>query len=61
MPYNNSEEFEVNDKMLFSACKKKGQKARMWREIEEVKARQKLSKELQDIDQNFAFSLTDLI
>lgn len=61
MQYNHREELEFDDKALYTTSKKKGQKARMWREIEEVKARQKLSKELQDIDQNFVFSLTDLI
>lgn len=58
---NNREELEFENKVLFSPAKKKGQKARMWREIEELKARQQLSKELHEIDQSFAFSLTDLV
>ena len=61
MLYNNREELEFENKELFSPARKKGKKARMWREIEEVKARQQLSKELHEIDQSFAFSLTDLV
>ena len=39
----------------------KRSKPRKWREIEEVKARLRLTKELHDIDQSFDFSLADLL
>ena len=62
MQYNHNTEIQLTDEeILFSPAKKRTQKARMWREIEELEARQKLSKELRDIDQSFAVSLNDLV
>jgi len=60
MHYKNDTEMQVmTDEML--APKKNTQKARMWREIEEVKARQQLLKELHDIDPSFSLVLTHLV
>lgn len=59
---NNNVDMQIMDEQsLFSPLVKRPVKARKWREIEEIKARQKLAKELHDIDQSFEFSLTDLI
>lgn len=49
------------DSFLFAAPKKKRTKERKWREIEALKARQQLTKELYDIDQSFELRLTDLV
>lgn len=61
MQYPNTDMPITDEQSLFSIPSKKTVKARKWREIEEIKARQKLAKELHDIDQGFEFSLTDLM
>ena len=58
--YNKPETQIIADKSLISNIKKT-QKTRKWREIEELKSRRELLKELQDIDPSFNFSITDLI
>ena len=61
MQYNqNDMQITAAPILSFSPIKKKS-KARKWREIEALKARQQLSKELHDIDQSFDFSLSDLL
>ena len=60
MQYNNTETQLIDNKPLISSIKKTP-KARKWREIEELKSRRKLLKELQDIDPTFNISLDDLI
>ena len=47
------------EQSLFLVPVKKPVKARKWREIEAIKARQKLAKELQDIDQSYELSVAD--
>jgi len=59
MQNNNLDIDLVVDQSLFSAPIKKPVKARKWREIEAIKARQKLAKELQDIDQSDELSVAD--
>jgi hypothetical protein len=51
----------IDDDSLFSPPKKKTAQTRKWREIEGIKAQQRLTRELQEIDQSFVFSLSDLI
>ncbi|PKF62002.1 DUF3545 domain-containing protein [Psychromonas sp. psych-6C06] len=46
---------------LFFTPKKKTSRTRKWREIEEIKERQRLSRELREIDQTFDFSLSELV
>lgn len=48
------------DALLFTP-KRKSTRARKWREIEDIKARQRLSRELREIDQSFEYSLSDLV
>lgn len=60
MQDNNMDTQIMDEQLLFSIPAKRPVKARKWREIEDIKARQKLAKELHDIDQSFEFSLTDL-
>ena len=61
MQYNNDIETQlIENKPLISNIKKT-QKVRKWQEIEELKSRRKLLKELQDIDSSFNFSINDLI
>jgi hypothetical protein len=55
MQYNDTEIDAV-----FFTPKKKAPKARKWREIEEIKAQQQLTRELREIDPSFVFSLTEL-
>ncbi len=50
-----------DDDALFFTPKKKVARTRKWREIEALKARQRLNRELREIDHNFEFSQTDLI
>ncbi|WP_372883182.1 DUF3545 family protein [Psychromonas sp.] len=57
MQYNYT---ETDIDTVFFAPKKKTPKARKWREIEEIKAQQQLTRELQEIDPSFVFSLTEL-
>lgn len=61
MQMNNIDTQIIDEELLFFTPKKKSTRARKWREIEELKARQRLSRELQEIDQSFVFSLTDLV
>ncbi len=63
MQYSNTdtENQFITDEALFFVPKKRTAKARRWREIEAVKARQKLSRELHDIDQDFDYCRSDLI
>jgi len=51
----------IEEDALFLAPKKKSTRVRKWREIEDIKARQRLTRELRDIDQSFEFSLSDLV
>lgn len=46
---------------LFFTPKKKSKRSRKWQQIEELKSRQRLRRELKEIDQSFDFALTDLI
>ncbi len=50
----------VDNDALFFTPKKRQTRSRKWREIEEFKAQQNLSKELRDIDQSFAYTLSNL-
>ena len=50
----------VEDDALFFTPKKRSTRSRKWREIEEFKAQQSLSRELREIDQSFAYTLSDL-
>ena len=59
MKDNNLDMQLVSDDLPFAPPPKKIPKSRKWREIEALKARNKLSKELQDIDQSFELSVTD--
>ena len=67
MQYSNSATQEtadsqlISDQAIFYTVKKKTAKARKWREIEELKSRQKLSRELREIDQDFVFSINELV
>ncbi|WP_022940877.1 DUF3545 family protein [Psychromonas hadalis] len=51
----------INEESLFFISNKKPTRTRKWREIEEIKAKQRLSRELREIDQSFVFSMTDLV
>ncbi len=51
----------MTDDSLFFSPKKKPIRAQKWREIEDIKAQQRLTRELREIDQSFVFSLSDLI
>ncbi|MCP4321848.1 MAG: DUF3545 family protein [Psychromonas sp.] len=61
MQIQHSETQMFDDDLLFFAPKKKSTRTRKWREIEDIKARQRLSRELREIDQSFVFSLSDLV
>ncbi len=61
MQIQHTETQMFDDDSLFFAPKKKSTRTRKWREIEDIKARQRLSRELRDIDQSFVFSLSDLV
>lgn len=61
MQYNNHSETQLIENKALIRNIKKTQKVRKWREIEELKSRRKLLKELQDIDPSFNFSLNELI
>lgn len=56
---NNLDMQIVSDDLPYTQPMKKASKVRKWREIEALKARNQLSKELQDIDQSFKLSVTD--
>jgi len=49
-----------DEELLMFPTTKKTSRARKWREIEEIKARQHLMRELKNIDQSFDFSLSEL-
>jgi hypothetical protein len=51
----------IDDNSLFPPLKRKNARTRKWREIEDIIAQQRLSRELQEIDQSFVFSLSDLV
>lgn len=59
MKDNNLELQMMSDDLPYTQTTKKTTKARRWREIETLKARYRLSKELQDIDQSFELSVND--
>ena len=60
MQYKNDAEMQaIADEMSFP--KKNTQKTRKWREIEALKARQQLSKELYDIDASFSLALNQFV
>ena len=61
MQMQNIEAQMSDDDSLFFTPKKKSTRSRKWREIEEIKAQQRLNRELQEIDQSFVFSLSDLV
>jgi len=61
MQMHNTELPMTDEEALFFTPKKKSTRTRKWREIEELKARQRLSRELREIDQSFDFSLSDLV
>ena len=61
MQTHKTEEHADNEDSLFSYTKKRTTRSRKWREIEEVKAKQRLRRELKEIDQSFEFSITDLM
>jgi hypothetical protein len=61
MQIHNTQTTNIDDNSLFFTPKKKNTRARKWREIEEIKEQQRLNKELQEIDQSFAYSFTDLV
>lgn len=60
MQTHNTEQHIDNENTLFREPKKRIRRARKWREIEEVKGRQHLRRELKEIDQSFEFSIADL-
>jgi len=49
-----------DEEQLMFPTTKKTPRTRKWREIEEIKARQHLMRELKNIDQSFDFSLSEL-
>jgi hypothetical protein len=57
MQHNNTDTEMFADDAVFFTPKKKIPKARKWREIEEMKAQQKLAKELSEIDLGVDFPL----
>lgn len=61
MQIHNTQTTKVDDNSLFFTPKKKNTRVRKWREIEEIKAQHRLNKELQEIDQSFVYSLSDLV
>lgn len=58
MQYNNTDTDMFADHDLFFTPKKKLPKARKWREIEEMKAQQKLAKELREMGLDLDFPLS---
>lgn len=61
MQTHNVETQMINDDSLFFTPKKKLTRSRKWREIEEVKAQQRLRRELKEIDPSFDFTMADLV
>lgn len=57
MQYSNTDMFA--DDAVFFTAKKKLPKARKWREIEAIKAQQKLSRELSEMGLDLDFSLSE--
>jgi len=61
MQIHNSDVQMTNEDSLFFTPKRKSTRPRKWREIEDIKAQQRLSRELKEIDQSFEFSLSELV
>ncbi len=61
MQMHNNETQIIDDDSLFFTPKKKAARTRKWREIEDIKARQRLTRELREIDQSFVYTLSDLV
>ena len=61
MQKNNLEALIDNEHLLFPLTMQKTSKKRKWREIEDFKAKQNLRKELEEIDQSFDLTVTNLI
>lgn len=61
MQMHNTETQMTDEDSLFFTPKRKSTRTRKWREIEDIKARQRLSRELREIDQSFEYSLSELV
>lgn len=61
MQMHNIETRIIDDDSLFFSPKKKSARTHKWREIEGIKARQRLTRELREIDQSFVYSSSDLV
>jgi hypothetical protein len=61
MQMHNSDVQLTNEVSLFFTPKRKSTRPRKWREIEDIKAQQRLNRELKEIDQSFEYSLSDLM
>ncbi len=61
MQIQNTEAQMTDEYSLFVIPHKKSTGARKWREIEDIKAQQQLTKELKEIDQSYEFSLSELV
>ncbi len=61
MQIQDKEMLMMDDDSQFFTAKKKSTRTRKWREIEDIKAQQRLSRELREIDQSFVYSLSDLV
>ncbi len=61
MQIQNTEAQMTDEYSLFVIPQKKSTRARKWREIENIKAQQQLTKELKEIDQSYEFSLSELV
>ncbi|HEY7865130.1 MAG TPA: DUF3545 family protein [Psychromonas sp.] len=59
MQYSKTNTDIFGDDPLFFTAKKKLPRARKWREIEAIKAQQKLSRELREMGSDLDFSLSE--
>jgi hypothetical protein len=59
MQYSKTDTNMFADDAVFFTAKKKIPKVRKWREIEAIKAQQKLSRELQEMGLDLDFSLSE--
>lgn len=59
MQYHNTDTDILADDPLFFTAKKKLPRVRKWREIEAIKAQQKLSRELREMGVEVDFSLSE--
>lgn len=59
MQYSKTNTDIFGDDPLFFMAKKKLPRARKWREIEAIKAQQKLSRELREMGSDLDFSLSE--